>query len=144
MDGGSYSYWFLFGFKYLSLLKEGVTTDVAQFVNDNKNIKNKGYLVASKPANEKNTHENKITQSYINYVKKINPDYANNISFIRGIQLNLLTNDNGKIKHVEFSNVNNSGSAIASAQLQGMNSVGINTSVFPKTLDSKHGTFLKR
>ena len=93
--------------------------------------------------NEKNTHENKITQSYINYVKKINPDYANNISFIRGTQLNLLTNDNGKIKHVEFSNVNNSGSAIASAQLQGMNSVGINTSVFPKTLDSKHGTFLK-
>lgn len=108
-----------------------------------KNIKNKGYLVAAKPDNEKNTHENKITQSYIDYVKKINPSYANNISFIRGTQLNLLTNDNGKIKHVEFSNVNNSGSAIASAQLQGMNSVGINTSVFPKTLDSKQGTFLK-
>lgn len=108
-----------------------------------KNVKNKGYLVAAKPDNEKNTHENKITQSYINYVKKINPSYANNISFIRGTQLNLLTNDNGKIKHVEFSNVNNSGSAIASAQLQGMNSVGINTSIFPKTLDSKQGTFLK-
>ena len=108
-----------------------------------KNVKNKGYLVAAKPDNEKNTHENKITQSYIDYVKKINPSYANNISFIRGTQLNLLTNDNGKIKHVEFSNVNNSGSAIASAQLQGMNSVGINTSVFPKTLDSKQGTFLK-
>lgn len=108
-----------------------------------KNVKNKGYLIASKPDNEKNTHENKITQSYINYVKKIDPDYANNISFIRGTQLNLLTNDNGKIKHVEFSNVNNSCSAIASAQLQGMNSVGINTSVFPKTLDSKQGTFLK-
>lgn len=108
-----------------------------------KNVKNKGYLVAAKPDNEKNTHENKITQSYINYVKKINPSYANNISFIRGTQLNLLTNDNGKIKHVEFSNVNSSGSAIASAQLQGMNSVGINTSVFPKTLDSKQGTFLK-
>ena len=107
------------------------------------NVKNKGYLVAAKPDNEKNTHENKITQSYIDYVKKINPSYANNISFIRGTQLNLLTNDNGKIKHVEFSNVNNSGSAIASAQLQGMNSVGINTSVFPKTLDSKQGTFLK-
>ena len=108
-----------------------------------KNVKNKGYLVAAKPDNEKNTHENKITQSYIDYVKKINPSYANNISFIRRTQLNLLTNDNGKIKHVEFSNVNNSGSAIASAQLQGMNSVGINTSVFPKTLDSKQGTFLK-
>ena len=108
-----------------------------------KNVKNKGYLVAAKPDNEKNTHENKITQSHIDYVKKINPSYANNISFIRGTQLNLLTNDNGKIKHVEFSNVNNSGSAIASAQLQGMNSVGINTSVFPKTLDSKQGTFLK-
>ncbi len=108
-----------------------------------KNVKNKGYLVAAKPDNEKNTHENKITQSYIDYVKKIKPSYANNISFIRGTQLNLLTNDNGKIKHVEFSNVNNSGSAIASAQLQGMNSVGINTSVFPKTLDSKQGTFLK-
>lgn len=36
-----------------------------------KNVKNKGYLVASKPDNEKNTHENKITQSYINYVKRL-------------------------------------------------------------------------
>ena len=53
-----------------------------------KNVKNKGYLVAAKPDNEKNTHENKITQSYIDYVKKINPSYANNISFIRGTQLN--------------------------------------------------------
>lgn len=121
-------------------------TDMNAATNRNesdKNVKNKGYLIASKPDNEKNTHENKITQSYINYVKKIDPDYANNISFIRGTQLNLLTNDNGKIKHVEFSNVNNSGSAIASAQLQGINSVGINTSVFPQTLDSKQGTFLK-
>ena len=120
-------------------------TDMNAATNRNesdKNVKNKGYLIASKPDNEKNTHENKITQSYINYVKKIDPDYANNISFIRGTQLNLLTNDNGKIKHVEFSNVNNSGSAIASAQLQGMNSVGINTSVFPKTLDSVSYTHL--
>src|SRR5699024_11605214 len=54
-----------------------------------------------------------------------------------------LYKNNYKIKNIEFYNINNSGSAIASAQLQGMNSVEINTSVFPKTLDSKQGTFLK-
>lgn len=109
-----------------------------------KNVKNRGYLKAAKPENEKNTHENKITPAYLDYVKKINPKYANNISFIRGTQLNLLANHNGKIERVEFSNQNSaSGNALAAAQLQGMNSVGINTSVFPTTLNKKRGSFLK-
>ena len=109
----------------------------------NKNVKYRGYLTAAIPDNEKNTHQNHITQAYINYIKKINPAYANNISFIRGTQLNLLSNNDGKISKVEFSNTNNSQNSLASAQLQSMNTMGINTNVFPTSLDSKKNSFLK-
>lgn len=111
--------------------------------SDTKNVKYKGYLTAAKPDSEKNTHENHITQAYVNYIKKINPQYANNISFIRGTQLNLLANNNGKIEHVQFSNMNTSQNTAAAAQLQSMNAVGVNTNVFPTTLNTKNGSFLK-
>lgn len=108
-----------------------------------KNVKNKGYLTVAKPDNEKNTHQNKITQKYIDYIKKINPDYANNIAYIRATQLNLLTNNSGKIKRIQFSTANTNGNTLANAQNQGMASVGINTSVFPTTLNKSKGSFLK-
>lgn len=108
-----------------------------------KNVKNHGYLTAAVPDNEKNTHQNKISQKYVNYVKKINPTYANNISFVRGTQLNLLANSNGQIKRVQFSNTASNTSSIAQAQAQGMASVGINTNTFPNSLDKKQGSFLK-
>ena len=108
-----------------------------------KNVKNRGYLTAAIPDNEKNTHQNKISQSYVNYVKKINPKYANNISFIRGTQLNLLANNNGKISRVQFSNSASDTNSMAQAQAQGMASVGINTNTFPNSLDKKQGSFLK-
>ena len=111
--------------------------------SNNKNVKYRGYLTAAIPDNEKNTHQNHITQAYINYIKKINPAYANNISFIRGTQLNLLSNNDDKVSKVEFSNTNNSQNSLASAQLQSMNTMGINTNVFPTTLDSKKNSFLK-
>lgn len=111
--------------------------------DSDKNVKNKGYLTVAKPDNEKNSHENKITQKYIDYIKKINPDYANNIAYIRGAQLNLLANNSGKIKRVQFSTTNTSGNTLANAQNQGMASVGVNTSVFPTTLDKSKGSFLK-
>lgn len=111
--------------------------------DSDKNVKNKGYLTVAKPDNEKNSHENKITQKYIDYIKKINPDYANNIAYIRGAQLNLLANNSGKIKRVQFSTTNTSGNTLANAQNQGMTSVGVNTSVFPTTLDKSKGSFLK-
>ena len=107
------------------------------------NQKNKGYLVATKPANEQNSHDNHLTQKYIDYINKINPNYANNITYIRGTQLNLLTKSNNKIKQVEFSNNNSSASSLTSAQNQGMATMGINTNVFPTTLDKKKGNFLK-
>ena len=111
--------------------------------SNSKNIKYNGYLTAAEPDNEKNTHKNNITQSYVNYVKKINPKYANNISFVRGTQLNLLSDNNGKIERVQFSNMNTSQNATAAAQLESMNSMGINTNVFPTTLNTKNGSFLK-
>lgn len=111
--------------------------------NSDKNVKNNGYLTVAKPDNEKNSHENQITQKYINYIKKINPNYANNIAYVHSSQLNLLSNNSGKIKRIQFSNTNTSGNALANAQSQGMASVGINTSVFPTTLDKSKGSFLK-
>lgn len=120
-----------------------VTSRSTKDDDNNKNVKYHGYLTAAKPDSEKNTHENHISQAYVNYIKKINPAYANNISFIRGTQLNLLAKTNGKIQKVEFSNTNNSQNSLASAQLQSMNTMGINTNVFPTTLDNKKGSFLK-
>lgn len=111
--------------------------------NSDKNVKNNGYLTVAKPDNEKNSHENQITQKYINYIKKINPNYANNIAYVHSSQLNLLSNNSGKIKRIQFSNTNTSGNALANAQSQGMASVGINTSVLPTTLDKSKGSFLK-
>lgn len=111
--------------------------------NSDKNVKNNEYLTVAKPDNEKNSHENQITQKYINYIKKINPNYANNIAYVHSSQLNLLSNNSGKIKRIQFSNTNTSGNALANAQSQGMASVGINTSVFPTTLDKSKGSFLK-
>ena len=111
--------------------------------SSDKNVKNTGYLTVAKPDNEKNSHENKITQKYIDYIKNINPNYANNIAYIRSAQLNLLANNSGKIQRIQFSNTNTSGNTLANAQSQGMASVGVNTSVFPTTLDKSKGSFLK-
>ncbi|WP_276804663.1 ABC transporter ATP-binding protein/permease [Lactobacillus hominis] len=108
-----------------------------------KNVKNRGYLTAAIPETEKNTHQNKISQKYVDYVKKINPKYANNISFIRGTQLNLLAFNQGKITRVQFSNTATNTNSMAQAQAQGMASVGINTNTFPNSLDKKQGSFLK-
>lgn len=108
-----------------------------------KNSKFKGYVTASIPDNEKRLHQNKITSDYVKYIQNINPEYANNISLIRGVQLNLLTKNNGKIDRVEFSNTSASTSALASAQMQGMNTMGINTNVFPTSLNKKKSSFLK-
>ena len=63
-----------------------------------KNVKNRGYLTIEKDRLQESTHQNKISQKYVNYIKKINPDYANNISYQRGINLNLLTRNDNKIK----------------------------------------------
>lgn len=110
----------------------------------NKNVKNRGYIVAQKDESEQNTHTNKITQAYVDYVKKINPNYANNISYQRAVNLNLLSKDNGKIEKVQFSDSDpNSTQSVTQMRTQALSNMGIGSSVFPTTLTKKKGNFLK-
>ncbi|MDF7639833.1 ATP-binding cassette domain-containing protein [Lactobacillus sp. ESL0791] len=109
-----------------------------------KNVKNRGYITAKKDLNQETSRQNKITKAYVNYIKKINPDYANNISYQRATSLNLLAKVNGEIKHVQFSQNDPDGSqSIASMRAQAINTVGMGSSVFPTTLKAKKGSFLK-
>lgn len=111
-----------------------------------KNVKNRGYITAKQDRLQKSSHENKITRKYINYVKKINPKYANNISYQVGTSLNLIGNDNGQIKPVQFSPLP-AGTAASQAyeqmQSQAASVSFMGSSVFPTSLDKSKGNFLK-
>lgn len=111
-----------------------------------KNVKNRGYITAKQDRLQKSSHENKITRKYINYVKKINPKYANNISYQVGTSLNLIGNDNGQIKPVQFSPLP-AGTAASQAyeqmQSQATSVSFMGSSVFPTSLDKSKGNFLK-
>lgn len=113
--------------------------------NNDKNVKNRGYVTAKPDESDQATHTNTITESYVNYIKKINPDYANNISYQRATSLNLLSNDNGKISRVQFSNSDPNGNqSVVQMRTQAMSSMGIGSSVFPTTLNKNKGSFLKQ
>lgn len=110
-----------------------------------KNVKNKGYITAKPDQNQQSAHTNHLTQRYVNYIKKINPNYANNVSYQRGVDLNLLSKNNGKIKRVQFSNQDqNASNSIANMRSEAMSSMGIGSSVFPTTLNKHKGSFLKQ
>lgn len=128
----------------ISSTSTSMTADGQRNASD-KNVKNRGYITAKPDQNEGTTHTNKITQSYVNYIKKINPRYANNISYQRGVSLNLLSKNNGDIKKVQFSTADPNGNqSIAQMRSQAMSSMGIGSSVFPTSLNKKKGNFLKQ
>ncbi|MDF7671725.1 ABC transporter ATP-binding protein/permease [Lactobacillus sp. ESL0701] len=121
-------------------------TNVSSTKDDDsdKNVKNRGYITAKESELQSSTHQNKITPQYINYVKKINPDYANNISYQRGVNLNLLAKDGSKIKRVKFSTIATSAtSAQETALAEVQESSGFGSAVFPTTLKSGKTSFLK-
>ena len=121
-------------------------SSVADRDESEKNVKNRGYLTVEKDKMQESTHQNKINQKYVNYVKKINPNYANNISYQRGINLNLLTRSKNKIKRVQFSPIaanSDSSQAAAQMRMQAISATGLGSSVFPTTLNSSKSNFLK-
>ena len=121
-------------------------SSVADRNESEKNVKNRGYLTVEKDKMQESTHQNKINQKYVNYVKKINPNYANNISYQRGINLNLLTRSKNKIKRVQFSPIaanSDSSQAAAQMRMQAISATGLGSSVFPTTLNSSKSNFLK-
>ena len=123
-------------------------TDMTSMNNredSDKNVKNRGYVTAKKDPSEEAQHTNKITEKYVDYIKKINPNYANNVSYQRAVNLNLLSKVNGKVERVQFSNADPDQSASMSAmRSQAMSSMGIGSSVFPTALNKKKGSFLKQ
>ena len=121
-------------------------SSVADRNESEKNVKNRGYLTVEKDKMQESTHQNKINQKYVNYVKKINPNYANNISYQRGINLNLLTRSKNKIKRVQFSPIaanSDSSQAATQMRMQAISATGLGSSVFPTTLNSSKSNFLK-
>lgn len=108
-------------------------------------VKNRGYVTAEKDANQQSSHTNKLTESYVNYIKKINPDYANNISYQRAVNLNLIAKADGKIKRIQFSNADpNSANSPLAMRSQALSTMGIGSSVFPTSLNKQKSSFLKQ
>ena len=54
---------------------------------------------------ENTIHENKITNEYVNYVKKIDEKLIDGISYIDTVRLNMLIKDNNKVKTVDTTNL---------------------------------------
>lgn len=120
-------------------------TSASQRKESDKNVKNRGYVTAQKDQNQQAQHTNKITEKYVDYIKKINPNYANNVSYQRGVNLNLLSKVNGKVERVQFSNADpDQSTSIVQMRAQAMSTMGIGTSVFPTTLNKNKGSFLKQ
>lgn len=116
-----------------------------QRTESDKNVKNKGYLVAAKDDAEKAVHINKIDQKYIDYVKDINPKYSNNISYTRLTGMNLLREVDGKVQPVSFSTASaNSASGASAMQSQMSSMTGVGVSVFPEQLEAGSNNFLKQ
>ncbi|NRO22397.1 putative ABC transporter ATP-binding protein YknY [Lactobacillus helveticus] len=82
-------------------------TSMSERDDSDKNVKNHGYVTAKKDPSEEAQHTNKITEKYVDYIKKINPNYANNVSYQRvyyqrAVNLNLLSKVNGKVERVQI------------------------------------------
>lgn len=118
----------------------------AQEKNSKNVAKNRGYITARKDKAQQSSHKNKITLDYINYIKKINPKYANNISYQVGVNLNLLGKIDGKVKRVQFSPLE-AGSTMTEAysqmQTQTASMSFMGSTVFPTELDKSQGNILK-
>lgn len=87
-------------------------------------------------------HTNKIDQSYVDYVKKIDPSLSNNIGFSRTVGMNLLREIDGKVEPIQFSNVaSDSASGSMASAMSSMTGVGVSS--FPTQLKDDGENFLK-
>ena len=87
-------------------------------------------------------HTNKIDQSYVDYVKKIDPALSNNIGFSRTVGMNLLREIDGKVEPIQFSNVaSDSTSGSMASAMSSMTGVGVSS--FPTQLKDDGENFLK-
>ncbi|WP_407889215.1 ABC transporter ATP-binding protein/permease [Levilactobacillus sp. N40-8-2] len=111
---------------------------------NNKKTTKSNKVVAKVSDADKSVHQNKITKSYLKYVKNINGDLSKNITYTYSTGMNLLRQTNGKTKTVSFSNTDSSSASGSSAMQSAMSaSTGVGGSVYPSANDG--GTnFLKK
>ncbi|GAX04484.1 antimicrobial peptide ABC transporter ATP-binding and permease protein [Secundilactobacillus pentosiphilus] len=86
---------------------------------------------------DKAQHANKISQKYVNYVKKLNPKYGKNIGYTYTTGMNLLRRVNGKVKPVQFSNQNQKNANGPDMSSMMANSVGVGVSSYPTDNNGK-------
>ncbi|WP_125765483.1 ABC transporter ATP-binding protein/permease [Levilactobacillus mulengensis] len=124
-------------------ISQTATSTTAQS-NDTVKANNKKVVTAKVSQQDKATHTNKLTKSYLNYVKNLDTKLSKNVTYTYSTGMNLLRQVDGKTKTVSFSNVDNSGSSSANAMQTAMSaSTGVGGSVYPSANDG--GTsFLKK
>lgn len=92
---------------------------------------------------EKAIHTNKLNQSYLNYVKKLNRNLSKDITYNYSTGMNLLSKENGKVTTAQFSNTDSSKASLGSMSDAMTSSTGVGGSVYPSS--SNGGvTFLKK
>ncbi|AYM03914.1 ABC transporter ATP-binding protein/permease [Levilactobacillus yiduensis] len=104
--------------------------------NDKVKANNKKQVTAKISEQDKATHTNKLTKSYLNYVKNLDPKLSKNVTYTYSTGMNLLRQVNGKTKTVSFSNADSNSSSSSSAMQSAMAaSTGVGGSVYPSAND---------
>lgn len=125
------------------------STNVAELQkaqDSNKNVKNRGYAVVKSDFRTSVFKQNKITPSFIRYVKKIDPDYVSSIAMMHGASFNMLAKRGSKARTVTFSNVGQTDTSdLFSVQNKQAQSMGMGSPVFPTSLrNGDENSFLKK
>lgn len=91
------------------------------------------------------THENKFTDEYIDYINKIDPGICSSIGYMRLVSMNVLRNDGGNPKPINFptlmSMMSGTASSNGASAISSMANMGLTS--FPDTLGDGAG-FLER
>ncbi len=100
----------------------------------------KNSVVAKTSMQDQVQHPNLLTNDYLEYIEKINPNYSNNIGFTRLVNLNMFREIDGEVKPVKLSVEKEN---VDPRQSMASNLSGVGVSSFPKQLDKEKGNFLK-
>lgn len=118
------------------------STDSASLGTSKADYPNTKQVTAKISDEDKAQHTNKIDQSYVDYVKDIDPNLSNNIGFTRATGINMLRQVDGKVQPVSFSNQNPENESLSlSSTMSAMTGVGVSS--FPTQLDNQKENFLK-
>ncbi len=109
--------------------------------SDNGKFSKEKKVIVKTSDEDKRQHTNNIDQSYVDYIKNIDPKLSNSISYSRSVNMNLLKDVNGKVKPISFSNTNIDTGVSMSDTISNMAGIGISS--FPTNLDTNSKGFLE-